>query len=70
VAGLLEDSQEGWWEMAEVTVLLPRITAASFSINPCSINEKIVLTVTVIEQSVQLETETIYAGEVYAGEVR
>lgn len=56
--------------MAEVTVLMPQITAASFSVNPCSINEKIVLTVTVIEQSIRLETETIYAGEVYAGEVR
>ena len=56
--------------MAEVTVLMPQITAASFSVNPCIINEKIVLTVTVIEQSIQLETETIYAGEVYAGEVR
>ena len=67
---MLENSQEGWWAMAKVTVIMPQITAASFSVNPCTINEKIVLTVTVIEQSVQLETETIYAGEVYAGEVR
>ena len=67
---MLEDSKEGWWEMAEVFILVPQITAASFSVNPCSINEKIVLTVTVIEQSIQLEAETIYAGEVYAGEVR
>lgn len=50
------------------TVTLPVITAASFSKNPCSINEKIVLTVTVIEQSILLEAETIYAGEIYAGE--
>jgi hypothetical protein len=56
--------------MADVYVLVPKITAASFSVNPCSINEKIVLTVTVIEQSVQLEAEIIYAGEVYAGEAR
>ena len=56
--------------MAEVTILKPQITAASFSVNPCSINEKIVLTVTVVEQSIQLEAEKIYAGEVYAGEVR
>ena len=50
------------------TVTIPKITAASFSVNPCSINEKIVLTVTVIEQSVSLAAEVIYAGEVYAGE--
>ena len=50
------------------TVTMPKITAASFSVNPCSINEKIVLTVTVIEQSLQLEAEIIYAGEIYAGE--
>lgn len=62
--------QEGWLVMAEVTVIMPQITAASFSVNPCKINEKIVLTVTVIEQSIRLETETIYAGEVFAGEVR
>ena len=50
------------------TVSMPRITAATFSANPCSINEKIVITVTVIEQNVVLEAETIYAGEIYAGE--
>ena len=50
------------------TVTIPRITAATFSVNPCSINEKVVLTVTVIEQSVLLEAQTIYSGEIYAGE--
>ena len=50
------------------TVTIPRITAATFSVNPCSINEKVVLTVTVIEQSVLLEARTIYSGEIYAGE--
>lgn len=54
--------------MADVYVLKPQITAASFSVNPCAINEKIVLTVTVIEQSVKLQASTIYAGEIYAGE--
>ena len=54
--------------MASYSVSIPRITAASFSANPCSINEKIVLTVTVTEQSVSLEATTIYAGEIYAGE--
>jgi hypothetical protein len=52
------------------TVSTPKITAAVFSKNPCSINEEIVLTVTVIEQSVVLEAETIYTGEIFAGEVR
>ena len=52
------------------TVNIPKITAATFSVNPCSINEKIVLTVTVTEQSVLLEAQTIYAGEFFAGEVK
>lgn len=60
----------GWCKMADGYVIVPKITAASFSANPCAINEKIVITVTVIEQSVQLEAEIIYAGEIYAGEVR
>jgi hypothetical protein len=47
---------------------MPKITAATFSKNPCEINEKIVLTVTVVEQNVVLEAEVIYAGEIYAGE--
>ena len=55
--------------MADIySVLMPKITAASFSVNPCSINEKIVLTVTVIEQNINLEAEVFYAGEIYAGE--
>ena len=55
--------------MAETyTVNIPKITAAAFSVNPCKINEKIVLTVTVIEQNVTLQADMIYAGEIYAGE--
>lgn len=50
------------------SVLMPKITAASFSVNPCAINEKIILTVTVIEQSVSLKADVFYAGEIYAGE--
>ena len=50
------------------TVSIPKVTAASFSVNPCSINEKVVLTVTVVEQSVLLAAQTIYAGEFFAGE--
>ena len=65
----MESSQEGWCKMADTyTVTMPKITAASFSVNPCTINEKIILTVTVVEQSVTLEAEVIYAGEIYTGE--
>ena len=65
----MENSQEGWCKMADTyTVTMPKITAASFSVNPCTINEKIILTVTVVEQSVTLEAEVIYAGEIYTGE--
>ena len=61
--------QEGWCRVADTyTVTMPRITAASFSANPCSINQKIVLTVTVVEQSVTLAAKVTYAGEIYAGE--
>ena len=65
----MEGTQARWWKMADsYTVSIPKITAASFSKNPCSINEKVVLTVTVTEQSVTLTAQTIYAGEIYAGE--
>ena len=64
----MEDLQEEWCKMADVYISAPHITAASFSVNPCTINEKIVLTVTVTEQNILLEPEVIYAGEIYAGE--
>ena len=54
---------------AEYEVLLPVIKSAVFSANPATINEKIVITVTVIEESVILEPEIIYSGEIYSGEV-
>jgi hypothetical protein len=50
------------------TISTLKITSASFSKNPCSINEKIVITVVVSEQTLTLEASTIYAGEIYAGE--
>ena len=50
-------------------VLLPVIQAATFSVNPATINEKITITVTVVEQIVILEPEIRYSGEIYAGEV-
>ena len=54
--------------MADVYMSVPHISAASFSVNPCTINEKILLSVTVTEQNILLTAETIYAGEIYAGE--
>ncbi len=55
--------------MADIyTISTPRITSAAFSVNPCSINERIVITVLVSEDTVKLEASTIYAGEIYAGE--
>ena len=54
--------------MASYTVSMPKITSASFSKNPASINEKITITVVVTEQSISLEASTIYAGEFFAGE--
>lgn len=54
--------------MASYTISTPKITSAAFSKNPASINEKIVITVVVTEQTITLEASTIYAGEIYAGE--
>ena len=51
-------------------VLIPVIGASSFSVNPCSINEKITITVTVTEQTVMREPEIFYSGEIFAGEVK
>lgn len=51
------------------TVLIPEITAASFSVNPASINTTTVLSVAVTEKTVILEPDKIYSGEFYSGEV-
>ena len=64
----MEDLQEEWCKMADVYMSVPYIAAASFSANPCTINEKVVLTVTVTEQNILLDPEVIYAGEIFAGE--
>lgn len=53
----------------QYAVLIPEITAASFSVNPAVINGKTVLSVTVTEKTVILEPEKIYSGELYSGEV-
>lgn len=51
------------------TVLIPEITAASFSVNPAVINGKTILSVTVTEKAVILAPEKFYSGEFYSGEV-
>ena len=50
-------------------VSLPKITAASFTQTPANINSKTVLAVTVTEETIYLEPEKYYSGELYAGEV-
>lgn len=50
-------------------VSIPLIETASFSVNPASINQSIVLIVTVSEQIVYRDAELRYAGELYSGEV-
>ena len=55
--------------MSEYTVKIPKITAAEFAPNPADINTKTKLTVTVTEETVYLEPEVWYSGELYSGEV-
>lgn len=51
------------------TVLVPEITAASFSVNPVNINSSTVLTVSITEKTIILEPEKYYSGEFFSGEV-
>lgn len=53
----------------QYTVLIPEITAASFSVNPVNINGKTILSVSVTEKTTILEPVKIYSGEFYSGEV-
>ena len=53
--------------MSDYTMLLPKITSVSFTPNPVDINAKTKLTVT--EETIVLEPEIWYSGEIYAGEV-
>ena len=56
--------------MAETYIaLMPEIVSATFSINPASINQTIVLSVTVTEKTIVLEPEKRYSGELHLGEV-
>lgn len=48
---------------------LPVIKNAAFSVNPTSINSKIVLSVEVVEEVIYLQPEYFYANEIYSGEV-
>lgn len=48
---------------------IPVISAAVFSVNPATINTKIVLTVKVADVLKILEPEVLYSGEIRAGEV-
>lgn len=50
-------------------VLVPKITAASFSANPVDMNSRTLLSVTVIEETVYLEPTAYYSNEIYSGEV-
>ena len=53
----------------EYSILIPEITSAIFSVNPADMNSKIVLSVTVIEKTVILESDFFYSCEIYSGEV-
>lgn len=56
--------------MAETySTTIPKIVSAVFSVNPASINQTIVLSVTVTETIIVLEPEKRYSGELYSGEV-
>lgn len=55
--------------MSEYSVQIPKVTAASFSVNPVNMNTTTVLSVTVAEETVYLEPYYYFSGELYAGEV-
>lgn len=55
--------------MSDYTILIPKITSVSFTPSPVDINAKTKLTVAVTEETIVLEPEIWYSGEIYAGEV-
>ena len=55
--------------MSEYAVLVPRVTVASFSVDPVDFNTATVLSVTVTEETVYLEPTYYYSGEIFSGEV-
>ena len=48
---------------------VPVISSAVFSVNPATINAKITLTVKATDLLKILYPESMYSGEIYAGEV-
>lgn len=54
---------------AVYTLLLPRVTAATITPNPAATDETLLLAVTVIEETIELEPTYYYSGEIFAGEV-
>lgn len=54
--------------MAEYTAQVPKIAAAVLLPNPATINGKVKLQVTVIEESVIVYPSYYYSGDLYAGE--
>ncbi len=56
--------------MAEyATVTVPKVQTATLSKSPVTINEKVVISVKVIEENIIVYGEEHYAGEFAAGEV-
>lgn len=51
------------------SILIPVITSSLFSVNPVDMNSKTVLSVTVTENTIILEPDFFYSGEIYSGEV-
>lgn len=51
------------------TILIPKVAAAGFSVNPVGMNTATVLSVTVVEETVELEPSFWYSNEIYSGEV-
>lgn len=51
-----------------ITIQVPNIESASFSVNPVYINGSTVLSVKVSEKTIELFPEIFYSGEIHSGE--
>lgn len=56
-------------ESGEMLFRLPKIISAEFSVNPCGVNQEIVISVSVTEVFKVLYPEDYYSGEIYSDEV-
>lgn len=56
--------------MSSIQYTFPAVTAAVLSPNPVDINTPVLLQLTVVEQTVTLESEKLYSGEIYSGEAQ